>query len=350
MRDFSSREKKESDGMPVQNNASLQIINVNNIGFGTIRLQPQAYVSQFRYNLEFEDGQLPSIYFAANPTVSNYSMRLRPLHEHGFCPTNGGTRMYFAVAGLQMENPRNALSTNLEQVTGSIYKSKYYVFIKLGVSQTDFIAAIAALQTSSTQMSTQELQEANAAKNVTGATRTVYVNEGTLAGTFWAHKHSGWESGLMGSSANKLYRPMELMDFSIQGGDVAQAQGVGDQYANSLNLIPTDSANVHSGHSLIDPEKLRAYYIAQADPAGTGNITGTEIWNNLFRLGQYQQFHSLYANNGQVSRTEIVPGSQTFPLSMFRYYPSYNRNIDTATMSTTQRQYICSLIGGFVNN
>lgn len=336
--------------MPVQNNASLQIINQNNIGFGTIRLQQEAYASNYRYNLNFAAGQLPSIYLGQDPAISNDTVRLRPLHAHGFLATTGATRLYFAVAGLPMENPHNALTTRLEHVVGPIYKSRYYVFVRLGVTRSDFNQVITDLINDSRHMTTAQLQAANAAKNVREPTHTVYVNQGDLSGTFWGFKHAGWEHSFFGSNVNNLYRPLNLMDFPIQGGEVGTAQGIGNQYRASLDLIPRDRRRVHSGHSLIDGNGLQAYYAAQPDPSGVNVITGQQLWDRLFRLGQYRQFFGAETNGVQIQQREILPGGQVFPQSLFRYFPTYNNNRPVPQILARQREYICRLIAGFVNN
>ncbi|WP_310621133.1 hypothetical protein [Flexibacterium corallicola] len=339
--------------MAVQNNAELRIIQVGNIGFGTIRLENDASSTGYRYGLDLKPNQFPSIYYSTLPTTGHTSVRLRPLHKYGFCSGNAETRLYFAVAGLSMNDPREALTYNLQNVTGRIYESKYYVFSKLGVDQQDINYSMADLQTSSTKMSTDELKNANAAKNVTGNTRVVYITSGELSGTFWAYLRTGWESNYFGgSSVNSLYRPMCLMDFSIQANDVNTAKGYDGNFRASLNLVPQTkyTQGFHTGHNLIDPNHLKAYYEGQNDPGGNHGINGTTFWANLHRLGLYRQFYNIASNATAIDQNEILPGAQLISEFMLYYYPEYAPRANSNTVKALQRSMICNMIGGFVNS
>ncbi|GAA0778914.1 hypothetical protein E1180_19380 [Roseibium denhamense] len=339
--------------MPVQTDPTLQLINPNNAGFGTVRLLDAAYTSDFRYNLGLKPLQMPSVYYAENSGLSDMSSRFRPLHEHGFLSVIGNFRLYFAVAGLQMENPRNALTTNLEQVGGDVYKSKYYVFVKLGINYTDFQAALTSMRNQAANMSTAQLIAANAGKNVTGPTGIVYINAGALQGTFWAHKNSGWEFSIFSSDVNKLYRPMSLMDFPIAPGDAATARLSSGRYGESLQLIPTSRRQVHHGHSIIDPANLAAYYAAQAYPDGAGGgatIAGATVWNNFQRLGNYRQYIALASNNAlSAQRTEIVPGNEYYERDMFKRSYPYRQRLTSDAATALQTSAVANMVSGFVN-
>lgn len=335
--------------MPAQDDPSLMMINANNAGFGTVRLDPAADAGDYLNHLALTPAQMPSVYYGG--LLNNTSLRLRPLHEHGFVATTAGTRLYFAVAGLlgDMQNPRNALSTSWEAVADPVYKSKYYVYVRLGVSGTDFAQTLAALQNAAQLITTDELVNANAASNVTGLTRVVYVTAGALAGTFWAFKRSGWKSAFFGSDVNKRYRPLCLMDFPIAANQVATAQETGADYGHALALIPNDRANVHVGHSLIDVNNLRAYYQAQVYPSPAGNVGGDTIWTNFTRLGTYQQRASYPGLHGvAVTGPMIQAGDQYYPRDYFRSFPVYNRNLASLQVTANQAGVIAAMINGFV--
>ncbi|MTI00629.1 hypothetical protein [Roseibium sp. RKSG952] len=338
--------------MPVQTDPTLQLIQPGNVGFGTVRLVNGAYSTNFQYNLSLLPLQMPSGYFAENTGFSDMSSRLRPLHEHGFVSVVGNFKLYFAVAGLPMNNPRSALTTNLELVGGNVYKSKYYVFAKLGVNYTDFQAALAAMHNQATMLTTDQLRAANGNQSAGGPTGIVYITAGDLQGTYWARKNSGWEFSVFPSDVNGIYRPMSLMDFSIAPNQVATARLSGNQYAQSLQLIPTESNRVHSGHSIIDPANLAAYYGAQAYPNGAGgNIAGGTVWANLSRLGNYKQYIGL-ASNGAVAPgpTEIMAGQEYYSQDMFRYVYPYRQQLSSADAKTAQTAAIANMINAFVNN
>ncbi|WP_430513248.1 hypothetical protein [Pannonibacter phragmitetus] len=341
---------REDLPMPPQDDASLMMINANNTGFGTVRLDPQADEGNYLNHLALTPQQMPSVYYGS--PINNNTLRLRPLHEHGFVGTTAGTRLYFAVAGLldEMHDPRNALSTSWEAVTDPIYKSKYYVYVRLGVSGANFAQTLAALQNTADLMSTDELVNANAASNVTGPTRVVYVTGGDLAGTFWAFKRSGWKSDIFGrSDLNKRYRPLCLMDFPIGGAQVGAAQATGPNFGNALALIPDDRANVHVGHSLIDANNLRAYYQAQVYPSPAGNVDGDTIWTNFNRLGSFIQRASYPGLHGvAVTGPVIRAGSQYYPRDYFRSFPAYDRNLPSTQVTANQAGTIAAMINGFV--
>lgn len=337
--------------MPAQDDPSLMMINANNVGFGTVRLDPAADAGDYLNHLALTPAQMPSVYYGS--PLNNNSVRLRPLHEHGFVATTAGTRLYFAVAGLlgDMQNPRNALSTSWEAVTDPVYKSKYYVYVRLGVSGNDFAQTLAALQNAAQLITTDELVNANAANNVTGLTRVVYVTAGDLAGTFWAFKRSGWKSDFIGrSDVNKRYRPLCLMDFPIGAMQVAAAQATGANFGNALALIPDDRANVHVGHSLIDANNLRAYYQAQVYPSPAGNVAGNTIWTNFSRLGTFLQRASNPGLHGVAVTGPIIrAGQQYYPRDYFRSFPVYDRNLPSVQVTANQAGTMAAMINGFVN-
>lgn len=340
----------ESLPMPPQDDVSLMLINRHNVGFGTVRLDPQADGGNYADHLELMPQQMPSIYYGS--PINNDTLRLRPLHEHGFAVTTASTRLYFAVAGLleEMQNPRNALSTSWEAVADPIYKSKYYVYVRLGVSGADFAQTLAALKNAAQLITTDELVNANAASNVTGLTRVVYVTAGELAGTFWAFKRSGWKSAIFGSDVNKRYRPLCLMDFPIGAMQVAAAQATGANFGNALALIPNDRANVHVGHSLIDSNNLRAYYQVQDYPSPAGNVAGNTIWTNFDRLGSFIQRASYPGLHGvAVTGPVIRSGDQYYPRDYFCSFPVYSRNLTYIQVTAKQAGTIAAMIDGFVN-
>ncbi len=337
--------------MPAQDDPSLMMINEGNVGFGTVRLNPAADAGNYLDQLALAPQQMPSIYYGS--PLNNNTLRLRPLHEHGFVGTTAATRLYFAVAGLleEMHDPRNALSTNWEMVTDPVYKSKYYVYVRLGVSGANFAQTLAKLQNAAVLMTTEELVNANAASNVTGLTRVVYITDGALAGTFWAFKRSGWKSDFLGrSDLNKRYRPLCLMDFPIGAGQVVAAQDEGPNFGNALALIPDDQASVHVGHSLIDGNNLRAYYRANVYPSPAGNVDGGTIWTNFDRLGSFIQRASYPGLHGvAVTGPVIRAGNQYYPRDYFRSFPVYDRTLTSIQVSANQAGTIAAMINGFVN-
>ena len=337
--------------MPVQNNAGMQIIRETNACFGTMRFVNGASASNYRYNLSLQPGQLPSVYYANDPNVSNDTLRLRPLHQNGFAVGAAGTRLYFAIAGLPMVNPRNALSTNLNQVTGEIYESQYYVFVKLGVDKTHIRNALTDLITNAEQITTQQLRTANGNQNVNGNTRVARITDGELAGTFWGYRSGGWGAGP--SAYDGKYLPMNLLDFAVGGGQINQAQGTGGNYANSLNVVPQNVNQVHTGHSMIYVNQLRDYYYDQNNPGGAGsNVTGQQVWDNFSLLGQYRQYTGLVSNGTGLVTTEILPLRRFYPTDMFNYFPTYDpfNAVPLVAKQASQRLVTCEMIGAFVNN
>lgn len=293
---------------------TLNMITANNRSFGTIRFDEQAAQTDYNQGLNFAAGQLPSSYFADSAVGSSYSCRLRPLHEAGFVVTQRSTRLYLAVAGLPSTTLKSDLRNNTEQVSGVVYKSKYYVFVKLGVMHGTINNTLTALVNGAQTISTAQLQNANLNKNVRGPTRVVYINQGALQGTFWAHKHAGWGTGFGRGSYDGMYRPLQLKDFRIAANHVAQAEAVGNGYRASLNLIPDDYRRIHSGHALMDVAALGNFY-TNAVPTVNG-ITGATIWNNLMRLSARDQiFDTGQTVNGvNVAPYPIMSGEEYFSL------------------------------------
>jgi hypothetical protein len=337
--------------MPAQNDPSLIMINEGNVGFGTVRLDPAADARNYLNELVLLPKQMPSVYYGS--PLNNKTLRLRPLHEEGFVGTAAETRLYFAVAGLldEMHNPRNALSKNWEMVTDPVYKSKYYVYVRLGVSGADFAQTLLKLQSAAVPMTTGQLVDANRASNVTGLTRVVYITDGDLAGTFWAFKRSGWKSDFFGrSDLNKRYRPLCLMDFPIRGGQVVAAQAAGPDFGNALALIPDDRA-VHMGHSLIDAGNLKAYYQAQTYlNLADGDVAGRTVWTNLNLLGSFIQRASYPGVDGvAVTGPVIRAAEQYYPRVYFRSFPKYNPSLSSNDVTKSQVRTIATMIDGFVN-
>lgn len=337
--------------MPVQDNASLRIIQPDNACFGTMRFTEACTSTNFRYNLAFQDGQLPSIYCADDPGNSNQSLRLRPYHKHGFNPVGGYTRFYWAVAGLtaEIDDPRNALSTDMEQLCGPVYQSRYYVFVRLGVDRTHLQASLQALSAAVPAISTQQLIDRNAAREAPDGTGAVYINAGALAGTFWAVKSPVWTNTIGQADRNNLYRPFTLLDFKIDDGAVATAQG--EDMAAAVALVPEDRADVHRGHGLITADGLHAYYGSQTYSNGQGGtIPGAVIWTNLFRLGAYKQYIGLASNGAVTLPSEIQPRQGVYRQDMFKYFPYYTRNRDDDARAELQLAAICNMINNFVDH
>ncbi|WP_122519385.1 hypothetical protein [Pannonibacter phragmitetus] len=333
--------------MPQQTDATLQMIDANNAGFGTVRLDPRAESSNYEDHLVLQGTQLPSTYYGL--AGSDNTTRFRPLHQAGFLATTARTRVYFAVAGMinQITNPRTALSSSLQQVQGPVYKSKYYVFVRLGVSLADFQATIAAMIANAQAITTGDLVDINGRSQATGPTGLYYVNAGALEGTFWARKNAGWESSFFPSKINKRLRPLCLMDFRIQPNQVAAAQGTGAAYAASIALVPTARNQVHTGHTLMTPAALANWYAGQNFASLAGNVAGATIWNKYDWLGQYQQNASFATNNYDVAGPRIASGSEYYAREFFNLFPVTNPN---ANAKTAQSQSIVSMIDGFVNN
>lgn len=333
--------------MPAQTDTTLQMINANNAGFGTVRLDPRTEESNYRDHLTLQGTQLPSTYYGL--AGSDNTTRFRPLHRSGFLATTARTRVYFAVAGMidQISNPRAALSSGLQQVQGPVYKSKNFVFVRLGVSLADFQASIAAMIANATAITTDDLVDLNARSQATGPTGLYYVNAGSLSGTFWARKNAGWEKSLLPSNMNKRLRPLCLMDFRIPANQVATAQGTGAAYAGSIALVPTSRNQVHTGHTLITPAALANWYAAQNFISLAGNVAGATVWTKYDWLGQYQQTASFATNNYAINGPQIASGNEYYAREFFRQFPLVNVN---AGASTAQSQSIVSMINGFVNN
>ncbi len=293
---------------------TLNLITANNRCFGTIRYDAEAAQSDYNQELNFSAGQLPSTYFADDTADSYWSCRLRPLHEAGFAVTERSCRLYFAVAGLPSTALRSDLKYNTEQVEGVIYKSKYYVFVRLGVTHGTINNTLTDLTAEAQTLSTDQLRNANLNKNVSGPTRVVYVNEGELTGTFWAHKHSGWGSGFGRRAYEGMYRPLELRDFRIDANQVAQAQATGNGYRNSLNLIPDDYHRIHPGHALILTTALADYY--EHNVPTVNGVTGTTIWDNLLNLSARDQIYDpgQTINGVSVAQYQMIAGEEYFPL------------------------------------
>ncbi|SUA99853.1 Uncharacterised protein [Pannonibacter phragmitetus] len=333
--------------MPAQNDATLQMINANNAGFGTMRFDPRADSGNYQDHLVMQGNQLPSVYYGL--AGSDDTTRFRPLHRAGFLATTARTRVYFAVAGMinQITNPRTALSSSLQQVQGPVYKSKYYVFVRLGVNLVDFQASIAAMIANAQAITTDDLVDMNARSQATGPTGLYYVNAGALTGTFWARKHAGWESSFFPSNVNKRLRPLCLMDFRIQPNQVVTAQGTGAAYAASIALVPTARNQVHTGHTLITPGALANWYAAQNFASLGAPVPGATIWNKYDWLGQYQQNASFATNNYDITGPQIASGNEYYARDFFNLFPVTNPN---ANAGTAQSQSIVSMIDGFVNN
>lgn len=333
--------------MPVQNDATLQMINANNAGFGTVRLDPRAETGNYQDHLAIQAGQLPSVYYGL--AGSDNTTRFRPLHRSGLLATTARTRLYFAVAGMigQITNPRAALTTNMQHVCGPVYTSRFYVFVRLGVTLTDFQTSLQAMQTVAQTISTDDLQDMNVTAQASGGTGVYYVNSGALAGTFWAHKDTGWETSILPSAVNNRLRPLCLMDFRIQPSQVAVAQGTGPAYPASLALAPDTRGRVHTGHTLIAPGALANWYAAQSFASLGAPVPGATIWNKYDWLGQYQQTASFATNNYAITGPQIASGNEYYARDFFNLFPVTNPNADAAT---AQSQSIVSMIDGFVNN
>ncbi|MEP3048522.1 MAG: hypothetical protein ABJL55_14390 [Roseibium sp.] len=337
--------------MPVQDNASLRMIQQANACFGTMRFTEACEDTFYRYNLAFKNGQLPSIYCADNPDNSNQSLRLRPYHNHGFNAVGGATRLYWAVAGLtgEIDNPRTALSTEMEQVCGPVYQSRYYVFVRLGVDRNVIQQSLQALIASVPNITTQQLVDLNAAQEAVAGTIAVFINEGALSGTYWAIKNPVWTNALDGGARNNLYRPMTLVDFRLPDDDVDTAQG--DDMAAAVQLMPENRDRVHRGHGLITVDGLQTYYGTQNYPNGQGGqIPGGNIWTNLFRLGAYKQYFGLASNGVPGITAEIQPRQGIYRRNMFEYFPYYDHDRDDDTKAQLQLAAICNMINNFVDN
>ncbi|NBN64485.1 hypothetical protein GWI72_12130 [Microvirga tunisiensis] len=336
--------------MPAQDDPSLSMINVNNAGFGTLRLDPAAEAGNYRDHLLPALSQMPSVYYGT--ALATLSVRLRPLHEHGFVATGASTRLYFAVAGMldDMQNPRTALSTSWENVGGPVMKSRYYVYARLGVSGGDVLTSVAALQAGAEQVSTAELVAANGASNVSGPTRVAYVTDGALAGTFWAFKHAGWRSSILPDAVNRRYRPLCLMDFRIDPAQVGAARADGADFGATLALVPAARNQVHLGHGLIDVQNLRAFYQGQTYASPVGNVAGNTIWTNFNRLGTYQQRASYQGFDGvAVTGPLMRGGEQYFPLGYFRTFPVLAAGLPANEIAQRQCGVVAAMINGFVN-
>ncbi|MBO6755198.1 MAG: hypothetical protein JJ902_02650 [Roseibium sp.] len=336
--------------MADQTNASLKIIQAANACFGTMRFVDACEATHFQYNIMFSNGQLPSIYCADDPAQSDNSVRLRPRHKDGFCAIGAQTRLYFAVAGLtgQIQNLETALSTDMALVGGPVYQSRYYVFVRLGVDRDTIQGNLGGLIHQATAVTTQQLIDLNAAREDPPATQVLYVNQGALLGTFWVSKLPYWTTPA-DAAPNRLYRPLDLIDFEIEAEQVPVAQG--DDMAAVLDLVPEDDEDIHYGHSLITGPGLQAYYGAQNyDNGRGGTIPGATIWANLFRLGAFKQYHGLSANGVAGAATEILPDAEIYSLDMFDFYPDYSEDRDDDAKAALQLPAICNMISNFVDN
>ena len=335
--------------MPVQSNASLAIIQNANACFSTIRFAPGCEATHYQYNLAFENGRMPSIYFGDNPAASNDSVRLRPLHSRGFRAFGAETRLYLAVAGLTDEigSLRTALTTDMAQVAGRLYQSRYYAFCRLGVDRDTIQAALAAMIAQAVPLTSAELVTANTERNAPAATAFAYVTDAPLLGTFWASKAPHW-GDTDEDPSNGFYRPFQLFDFAIDGDQIETAQG--DDMAAALALIPGDWGNIHSGDALITPAGSEAYYGTQAYSDGSGGmIPGTTIWARLQRLGAYRQYYSLAANGTTANQYEVLPDNSIFRKSMFSYYPFHDRDLTSAEQQALQLPAIANMISNFTD-
>lgn len=242
--------------MTAQTNPKLSIIEEDNIGFGTIRLNvnnPQ---------IAFAAMQLPSMYYGQRS--SYLTTRYRPFHEHGFTITNAGTRIYAAAAGPRIPLGRNDVPINDHNVNGwngYLHRTDDWLMFVLGVSLEDFRAQLTGIINKATKWTTETFLASNPAANAPSSS-VIYITSGALMGTFWGVKYGGWTDG-----APYRYYPFFVRDYRIDAARIPyiyNAMGQLNQAA-LYNEFMNGRANVaprgyHRGHVLCTLDGLKKFY------------------------------------------------------------------------------------------
>lgn len=238
--------------MTAQTNPTLSIIEEDNIGFGTVRLNNAQDA--------FKAMQLPSMYYGQRS--SYLTTRYRPFHRDGFTITNAGTRIYAAAAGPGDPLRQNDVPANDHNVNGwngYLHRTDDWLMFVLGVSLEDFRAQLAGIINKATKWTTETFLASNPAANAPSSS-VIYITSGALMGTFWGLKYSGWTAGVQ-----YQYYPFLVRDYRIPANNIANIyNGMGQLNQAALyNAFMNGRAaagHYHRGHVLCTVEGLKRFY------------------------------------------------------------------------------------------
>ncbi|MTI18596.1 hypothetical protein E1162_15230 [Rhodobacteraceae bacterium RKSG542] len=321
--------------MPAQQDASLKLLVSKNRLFGTIRLNPLACSALYDSNLTLEQGQIPSTYFFGPGLFDEVSTRYRPFHEQGFFVEVEEPRMYWLVAGFTgtINSLRSALATDAKPLTKAFFQSRNFIYAPLGVNKTTVAGSIKKMLLNAKGISTTELEAYNQAGQQINA-GVYFIIDGALKGTFWASQEGGWSRGGLGQNVKRLF-PLDIVDYPVAEDEVPEVSAWNTQFNLAMGMVP-DSKAFHWGHAFMTIEAIEAYYKEPAMLAGSGAITGQDLWDRMLRLGAYEQ-NLGYAVNGAAFGA--------LPMRAGVHYFSKNSSGGIAR----QKQLVCDLIYNFGN-
>ncbi|MFN4168977.1 MAG: hypothetical protein ACK4HD_11760 [Pannonibacter phragmitetus] len=306
--------------MTAQTNPTLSIIEEDNIGFGTVRLNNAQDA--------FKAMQLPSMYYGQRS--SYLTTRYRPFHRHGFTITNAGTRIYAAAAGPGVPLGQNDVPANDHNVNGwngYLHRTDDWLMFVLGVSLEDFRAQLAGIINKATKWTTETFLASNPAANAPNSS-VIYITSGALMGTFWGLKYGGWNAGVQ-----YQYYPFVVRDYRFPANNIANIyNGMGQLNQAALyNAFMNGrgaAAHYHSGHSLCTLDGLKRFYSVntvdvqtplQANPA-VPDIATKNLFTRLQAIGPRVQTVNYPALN--YNNQTVHPATPLFSLNDVQNNPA----------------------------
>ncbi|KZL18786.1 hypothetical protein PsAD2_02302 [Pseudovibrio axinellae] len=269
--------------MPVvQDDATLQLISADNIMFGTIDFDKDDPVLSNDYTVK--QLQMPSMYMGNDADVE--ASRYRPFHSSGFMVGQAQQRvfgMYSEAVYIQKATLKSTVVDNSSDKSASFIlgktpkevRDKLTSFKAVTIKISDLIAA------------NDESQPEKKAKHPLN--QIVYVEDGAFAGTFWIT--------LKDNKGNSKYNNLQIMDWDITS-------------TSDIQKFPNEREKIHWGHTCIEHNKIRDFYAALPD-------VGSDSFDNLLKLGKYQQFLVLVSGKNDLKTWEILPNAEWLPRSMY---------------------------------
>ncbi|MFS8180390.1 hypothetical protein ACMG4P_02405 [Pseudovibrio denitrificans] len=266
----------------VQDNATLQLISAENIMLGTIDFDEDDPVLSNDYTVK--QLQMPSMYMGKDG--DDEASRYRPFHDSGFLVGLAEQRVFGMYTEAVYQNQAGLKSTVKDN---SNDKAESFILGQTPKEVREKLTALTATTIKSAELIDVNNDALPDKKAKHALHQIVFVDDGSFAGTFWMT--------LKDNKGNLQYHNLQIMDWPLAA-------------TTDVTKFPADRDHIHWGHTCIDQSKIRAFYESLPE-------VGAGTFDNLLKLGKFQQFLALRSGPNDLKIWTILPGHKWLPRSMF---------------------------------